>query len=291
MEALLAVPRLDQGIQLVYVLDDSSEQVRLFEVNREAVNSCDGASTEPLGGCAEIWNTSAMQLTAPSGDVARIQEAVRSYKRFAADARTQDASELPLDRFPIDSAADLIGPAAGPPSDHDPAYLRGVFENAISNAMNDTWREVRSRETLDLGSQVWARLVGERRGLETIVVNFSDGTRIEVDVENVKWENGNVVSFSLKVDISSAVGPGLPQIPGTPSGFMQGPAANGGLVGNLAYIKNLADLFVRGGGRVDYKETSGSCQSTFVCYYVQDSDTGVWERRCEVRAPKPELNC
>ncbi len=299
--ALSEVPKLEEGSQYVFVFDVGTEEIRYYEVVREYIQTClqnGQATTSSLTGpildpdlppppdCFSSWVTSSTQLTPPASTVVELRAEREEIDKFIAEIQDVDLEELNLGIVTIRSATDLIGPRS---DSHNPEFLRGNLQNALSNKFTDTLLNRAILEAGNLLSQFWTKVVSDPGGITSITVNFPDGTKIEVEViDRVKDENGNIKGLKLKVDVTSAaLDDVFAQLPVDPTDFIN-PFQNG-FEGDSRLIENLGDLFVRGGGRLTRNRSGGGCRSTIVCIVDIDTETGETGPRCETNEPEDQL--
>jgi len=302
--AVQQAPRLEEGRQFVFVVDVGTDEIRYYEVVREYVQICrdDAAAATQSGAiinpddpgptfpdCFSNWLTSSTQLPAPADAVAELREARREVDKFAAAVQDFDLGELGLGPIPIDSATDLIGPVAGPPNPHNPAFMRAALQNAVANQYFDTWLDRAFAEIGDLAAR-FANIFITDPSTTTInatTVHFPDGTSIELVITtSVRDEFGRFKTVRVKVDTASAQGPRLAAIPTESRDIVS--AFRNGITGNSLFLQNLSDLFVRGGGRVEREPSGGGCTSTLVCFYRQN-DEGGFDPVCRLTEPDPQL--
>jgi len=302
--AMRQAPRLEEGRQFVFVVDVGTDEIRYYEVVREYVQICrdDAAAATQSGAiinpddpgptfpdCFSNWLTSSTQLPAPADAVAELREARREVDKFAAAVQDFDLGELGLGPIPIDSATDLIGPVAGPPNPHNPAFMRAALQNAVANQYFDTWLDRAFSEIGDLAIR-FANMFITDPSITTIsstTVHFPDGTTIELVITTiVRDEFGGFKTVRVKVDTASAQGPRLAAIPTESRDIVS--AFRNGITGNSLFLQNLSDLFVRGGGRVEREPSGGGCTSTLVCFYRQN-DEGGFDPVCRLTEPDPQL--
>jgi len=300
-------PRLEEGRQFVFVVDVGTDEIRYYEVVREYVQICrdDAAAATQSGAiinpddpgptfpdCFSNWLTSSTQLPAPADAVAELREARREVDKFAAAVQDFDLGELGLGPIPIDSATDLIGPVAGPPNPHNPAFMRAALQNAVANQYFDTWLDRAFSEIGDLAIR-FANMFITDPSITTIsstTVHFPDGTTIELVITTiVRDEFGGFKTVRVKVDTASAQGQNLPWIPTESGDFLS--FFRNGFTGNPLFLNNLGDLIVRGGGRVDRSRSGGSCNAFMQCEDAGVDANGNPLVECRLVLPKEELRC
>lgn len=276
--ALNTLPVLTEGSQQVLVINSATEAMRMIDVTREAISSQDG-----FGG--EFWSTTSTVTYLDPSIKAQALDGVRGVKKFFAEIKDENASDLDFGTVPIDSAADLLG--GGDHAD----FVRGTFVNALNNRVTQRWDSQIRLELLEFANRVANQFLGQAiASAGKITVNFDDGTSIDVDISKVFRDiDDGEISFELTVLTSTASGPNLPLIPSTLAGFAAAFANT--FTGNPGFIGNLGDLFVRGGGRVDRSRTGGSCTGSMQCEDKGVDDNGNPLIECRLVLPKEALRC
>lgn len=273
---------LSSRAALVLLVDYSSAQVRHFEVKHE-MNRCQGREFLRRASqrrCSARWNVAAREYLPSESEYVEVVDAIRGYRQFGENIREQRAIDLLSGEFRIGSAANLIGSDGGVIYFGSPAYQRRALEMALSDALVSAWRVQLGDQSSSIGARLQAQLIAARKGIHNISVRFPDSTSIDAVVEGVTIDSGQLVAASIKIDPRSAQGPGVPLLPATVSEFMNGPARNGGLVGASRYIRNMAALFKRAGGRVESVDIDGACRASLECSYERDRNE--WEPICRM---------
>lgn len=275
--ALNTFPVLTEGSQQVLVINPSSETMRMVEVTREAISSQDG-----FGG--EFWSTTSAVTYLDPAIKTQALDAIHGVKDFKAEIKDENAADLDFGVVPIDSAADLIGSGDGID------FVRDTFGRALANRITDGWLKQIKWQAISLAARVANKFLGESLSSFAVTVHFADGTEITVKIAEVLIDiDDGGISFEVAVLEATATGPGLTVIPSTLAGFAIAFANE--FTGGPDYLSNLGDLVVRGGGRVDRRQTGGSCTASMEC-----EDKGVDENgnpliECRLVLPKDELRC
>lgn len=273
--AIFFTPRLEEGRQFVFVVDVGSDEIRYYEVTRENDES--------------NWEVFSTQRAAPAAAVAELRTAQQEIQQFVAEVQDFDLTELDLGVIPIDSATDLIGDSS---ISHDTAFLRGALQNAVADNYFNSWTNIVGAVLGDLAERFANTLIANPSilTLNSTTVHFPDGTSVELEITAiVRDELGRFKTVRLEVNVASVQGPGLDPIPTTPGAFLT--ALANGIAGDPAYLSNLSDLFVRGGGRIDRSPSGDSCNA-----FMQCRDAGVDAKgnpliECRLVLPKEELRC
>ena len=299
--ALQESPRLQGGVQFVFVVDIHTDEIRYYEVVREYVETClstttadtrmsSGSLIDPddppdIPDCFSSWVTTSTQLAPPSAQLTEIRSALEEVDKFLAEIQDLDAGDIDFGNFfPIDSATDLIGPDGTPPDYYDVSDRRQTFMNAISNDMTDTWWERAYWEVQSTAAAASRKYLGEISLDIVVAINFPDGTQISVKLTALlRDEDAKLVGFEMEIQPGSALlDDGLTPLPAGIGGFID--RFGNPFTAPASLISNLSDLFVRGGGRVITGPSTGGCFGTIMCW-VED---GV--EVCQDSRPDPELS-
>lgn len=301
--AMQQAPRLQKGRQFVFVVDVGTDEIRYYEVVREYVQICrengatarSGVVIDPddpgptFPDCFSNWITSSTQLPPPAEAVAELRAAQQDVEKFVAEVQDFDLGELDLGVVPIDSAADLIGEST---SSYDTEWVRNTLENAVGDQYFDSWTAILGAALSSLVDRFVNTLLANPStlNLNRTTVHFPDGTSIDLEITAIVRDfEGRFKGVLVKVDVASARGPGFDPIPATPGAFLMGFA--NGYAGDPAYLGNLADLVVRGGGRVSRSRSSGSCAAEMQCRDAGVDAEGNPLVECRLDLPKEELEC
>ena len=221
------------GTDQVYVLNTQNYQVRFYYVNRwyqEGV--IDPRSTDP-GHADPSYRQLDDELSTDKLPVSRLQsgfgyyyaEAVRGSGDPTVTLAIQDAVVL-LDDFAsslsedvswedlnlpdsISSAVDLVGP-----DDSAAGFNRNGLENLLNDYLVDRYNTF-YLVTYDLAKRFMDTFLADSLfSLGTITVEFADGTRIRVEIVELR-ENIGQDSFSADLEVlqATASGPGLITVP------------------------------------------------------------------------------
>jgi hypothetical protein len=230
--------------------------------------------------CFSNWVTSSTQLTPPADELSELREAQEAFDKFVQETQDFELSELPIGIIPLDSATDLIGPGS---ASHDPQAFRNALQNALSTKIFDVWEQSDYPSLSNIGQKMFGEQL-DFENMDSITVTFPNGTSIEVEVEGIVHDEfGNFKGLKLKVDTTSAAGDDqVPSIPTTAAGFIS--FFQNGYTGDPAFVENLSDLFVRGGGRVITGPSTGACTATIMCW-IEDG-----EEVCQESYPDPQLS-
>lgn len=301
--ALQESPRLQEGVQFVFVVDIGTDEIRYYEVVREYIETClssTGANSAMSSGsiidpdnppdfpdCLSSWVTTSTQLAPPATELAEIRAALEEVDKFLAEIQDLEAGNIDFGSiFQFDSATDLIGPDG---EYYDVSIRRQAFMNAVSHALTDTWLERAYWDVQSVAGAAAGKFLGEFAQAIMITIFFGDETQISVMLKGLlKDEYGNIVGFDMEIRQGSAVLPdGTTPIPVSTRLFID-------LFGNpftttSSLLSNLSDLFVRGGGRVVQGPGRSDCLYSIAC--VESDVDG--EPECTERRPHPSnaLSC
>lgn len=302
--ALQESPRLNEGVQFVFVVDIGTDEIRYYEVVREYIETClsstEANSTMSSGSiidpdnppdfpdCFSSWVTTSTQLAPPAGQLAEIRGALEEVDKFLAEIQDMEARDMDFGSiFPIDSATDLIGPDGTAPNNYNVSARQQTFMNAVSNAMLDSFWERAYWDAQSAASAAAEKYLGERAEVIVVTVNFENGTEISVKLINlVRDENGSVAGFEMEIQPGSALhADGLTPLPESAGDFSDQFGTPFFTTPPLA--RALMDLFVRAGGRVVPGPSTNDCsRGTVMCW---DNPDGT--RECQPSYPDPQLGC
>src|SRR6056297_254991 len=302
--ALQESPRLQEGVQSVFVVGIGTDEIRYYEVVREYVETClerDKADAKRSRGpvldpgdppdfpdCFSSWVTTSTQMAPPASQLAEIRGALEEVDKFLAEIQDMEARDMDFGSiFPIDSATDLIGPDGTSPNFYNVSARQQTFMNAVSNAMLDSFWERAYWDAQSAASAAATKYLGERAEVIVVTVNFENGTEISVKLINiVRDENGSVAGFKMKIQPGSALhADGLTPLPESAGDFSDQFGTPFFTTPPLA--RALMDLFVRAGGCVVPGPSTDTCSlGTVMCWFNPDG-----EKECQPGYPDPQLGC
>ncbi len=302
--ALEESPRLQEGVQFVFVADIGTDEIRYYEVVREYVETClerDKADAKRSRGpvldpgdppdfpdCFSSWVTTSTQLAPPATELAEIRGALEEVDKFLAEIQDMEARDMDFGSiYPIDSATDLIGPDGTAPNYYNVSARQQAFMNAVSNAMLDSFWERAYWDAQSAASAAAAKYLGERAEAIVVTINFENGTEISVKLINLlRDENGSVAGFEMEIQPGSALhADGLTPLPGSAGDFIDQFSSPFFTTPPLA--RALMDLFVRAGGRVVPGPSTNDCsRGTVMCWTNPDG-----KEECQPSYPDPQLGC
>ena len=265
--AFSAANPLPNQSEVVYVVNVTTEQTRVFRVTLIIFNSGGGGITP-----GEIsFDVNVTEITGNPTVLDDVAAAVGLVKDLG-DAMIQDIPAEDLQLPPgLDSAIDLIGP------DTSSAGLnRGGLENALRLHFDSFWRQ-QTTGLSDLILRIANRLLGD--GLANISgaieVVFPDGTKVVVKIVSIDENPTELFEYIFEFDVNEAsvTAPGIsifPQNSGQFSGFSASDLDND-------LYQHLRDLALRFGIPVLWPDDlSGNCSTSMSCGIVEG------ETRCTV---------
>lgn len=207
-QASLASRPLFEGLDYVYVVNLSSEEVRYFQVDRwmeyALAPYSQGNKLSYNYGSARA---DAVEIAGEPSVLAAIGQAIDATKDFSNQvAQGISADELGL---PFDSAIALIGP------DSSPAGLnRNALKNMLRQHLSGILQTLRISMT-DLAQRALSTLISDSsvNWLSNVTVEFPDGTLVEIEIVNILDSLYGNVGFHFEVRVETIAGPGLPAVP------------------------------------------------------------------------------
>lgn len=249
----LANRPLFEGLDYVYVINVSSEDVRHFEVHRwveydpepysHSRSSSEGETLSYNYGPARA---EAIELPGDPSILASIDQAIGVSKNFSSQV-TQGISSDDLG-LPFDSAIALIGPETSP---------AGLHRNALKNMLHQHFNAILQTlmiSVTDLAHRFVGKFLSESSAefLKNVTVEFPDGTEVQVKIEEILDSLDGDVGFEFHVRVETISGPGLPAAPLNPGQFAGFRFSGNGVTVaeliNLALLYNIPVSQAGGGG-------------------------------------------